>query len=157
MLSQGVRLAAQGCTKIAACRNALIEKGLGSLLGISTAVTVLDKLSNIDKEYVLSVAATGRADLIEKLTTEQREAYNYMVAQDQKGLITIFPQPNREVTDGKLVNPVQEQDKGTSLTIPEQRDQNGTSHTGNNESVPNAGGAITVTPLPDGPNKDDLV
>jgi len=43
----------------------LIKEGLGNLLRIGTAVTVLDKLSDTDKEYVLGVAATGRADLIE--------------------------------------------------------------------------------------------
>jgi len=49
----------------AACHNVLIKEGLGNLLRIGTAVTVLDKLSDTDKEYVLGVAATGRADLIE--------------------------------------------------------------------------------------------
>lgn len=65
VLSQGIRLVAQGCTKVAACRNVLIKEGLGNLLRIGTAVTVLDKLSDTDKEYVLGVAATGRANLIE--------------------------------------------------------------------------------------------
>ncbi|WP_225701903.1 hypothetical protein [Duffyella gerundensis] len=76
VLSQGIRLVAQGCTQVAACHNVLIKEGLGNLLGIGTAVTVLDKLSDTDKEYVLGVAATGRADLIEKLTPEQREVYH---------------------------------------------------------------------------------
>ncbi|MDU4093333.1 MAG: hemagglutinin repeat-containing protein, partial [Pantoea sp.] len=155
VLSQGVRLAAQGCTKVAACRNALIEKGLGSLLGISTAVTVLDKLSDTDKEYVLGVAATGRADLIEKLTPEQREAYNYMVAQDQKGLITIFPQPDRDVTGGRLVNPAQDENKGTSLVTPDRFGDQGASNTGNIEGAPDTGGNSTVTPIAE-QNKDDL-
>ncbi len=45
----------------------------------------------LEQEYVFNVAMTGKADLIEKLTPEQREAYNYIVGQDQKELITIFP------------------------------------------------------------------
>ncbi|WP_225701898.1 DUF6862 domain-containing protein [Duffyella gerundensis] len=49
----------------ATCHNVLIKEGLGNLLRIGTAVTVLDKLSDTDKEYVLGVAATGRAVLIE--------------------------------------------------------------------------------------------
>lgn len=153
---QGGKLAAQGCSKIAACRNALIEKGLGALLGVGAANTVLDNLSSTDRDYVFTVAMSGKADLIEKLTPEQRAAYDYMVGQDQKGLITVFPKPDRELTDGKLVNPVQDQNKGTSLTTPDQRDQNGASHTGNSSGAPDTGGNTTVTPIPDGPSKEDL-
>ncbi|WP_313385933.1 VENN motif pre-toxin domain-containing protein, partial [Pantoea sp.] len=122
-LVQGGKLAAQGCSKVAACRNALVEKGLDALLGIGAANTVLDKLSASEQEYVFNVAMTGKADLIEKLTPEQREAYDYMVGQAQKGLITIFPQPDRDLTDGKLVNPAQDESKGTTLTTTDQSGQ----------------------------------
>ncbi|WP_371419671.1 VENN motif pre-toxin domain-containing protein [Pantoea sp. CCBC3-3-1] len=148
VLGQGVRLVAQGCTKVAACRNALIEKGLGSLLGISTAVTVLDKLSDTDKEYVLGVAATGRADLIEKLTPEQREAYNYMVAQDQKGLVTIFPQPDRDVTGGRLISPAQDENKGTSLVTPDRSGSNSSIITISPETQPGKNDGIFINPKP---------
>lgn len=155
LVVQGGKLAAQGCTKVAACRNALVEKGLGALLGIGVAKTVLDNLSTADREYVFDVAMTGKAELIEKLTPEQRAAYDYMVGQDQKGLITIFPQPDRDLTGGKLVNPVQDQNKGTTLTTPDQSGQQGATNTGNVDGKPDTGGNITVTPIPDGPNKDD--
>ncbi|CAK6495769.1 hypothetical protein PANNVG_02719 [Pantoea sp. Nvir] len=156
LVVQGGKLAAQSCSKVAACRNALVEKGLGALLGIGTANTVLDKLSASEQEYVFNVAMTGRADLIEKLTPEQREAYEYMVGHDQKGLITIFPQPDRDLTGGKLVNPVQDQNKGTTLTSPDQSDQQDATNTGNTEGNTDTSGNTTVTPIPDGPNKDDL-
>nr|WP_024967752.1 hemagglutinin repeat-containing protein [Pantoea sp. IMH] len=155
-LVQGGKLAAQGCSKIAACRNALVEKGLGALLGIGAANTVLDNLSVSEQEYVFNVAMTGKADLIEKLAPEQREAYDYMVGQDQKGLITIFPQPDRDLTGGKLVNPVQDQNKGTTLISPEQSGQQGATNTGNTEGNTVTSGNTTVSPISDGPNKDDL-
>jgi len=155
-LVQGGKLAAQGCSKVAACRNALVEKGLGALLGIGAANTVLNNLSASEQEYVFNVAMTGKADLIEKLTPEQREAYDYMVGQDQKGLITIFPQPDRDLTGGKLVNPAQDENKGTTLTTPDQSGQQGATNTGNVEGNPDTGGNTTVTPIPDGPNKDNL-
>ncbi|MGC0809958.1 hemagglutinin repeat-containing protein [Pantoea agglomerans] len=154
-LVQGGKLAAQGCSKIAACRNALIEKGLGALLGIGAANTVLDNLSVSEQEYVFNVAMTGKADLIEKLAPEQREAYDYMVGQDQKGLITIFPQPDRDLTGGKLVNPAQDQSKGTTLTTPDQSSQQGATNTGNMDGKSDTGDNITVTPIPE-QNKDDL-
>jgi len=140
----------------AACHNVLIKEGLGNLLRIGTAVTVLDKLSDTDKEYVLGVAATGRADLIEKLTPEQREAYNYMVAQDPKGLITVFPQPDRDETSGRLVNPAQGENKGTSLVTPDRSGEQKARNTGNNDGVPDTGENTTVTPIAQ-QNKDDLV
>ncbi|WHU85635.1 hemagglutinin repeat-containing protein [Pantoea agglomerans pv. betae] len=155
-LVQGGKLAAQGCSKIAACRNALVEKGLGALLGIGAANTVLDNLSVSEQEYVFNVAMTGKADLIEKLAPEQREAYDYMVGQDQKGLITIFPQPDRDLTGGKLVNPVHDQNKGTTLISPDQSGQRGATNTGNIEGNTVTSGNTTVTPISDGPNKDDL-
>ena len=145
---QGGKLAVQGCAKVSVCRSALVERGLGSLLGIGTAVAVLDKLSDADKEYVLGVAATGRADLIEKLTPEQRAAYDYMVAQDQKGLITIFPQPDRELTGGNLVNPVQEQNKGTTLVTPNQSDINNYLITISPETQPGKNDGIFISPQP---------
>ncbi len=155
-LVEGGKLAAQGCSKIAACRNALVEKGLGALLGIGAANTVLDNLSVSEQEYVFNVAMTGKADLIEKLAPEQREAYDYMVGQDQKGLITIFPQPDRDLTGGKLVNPVHDQNKGTTLISPDQSGQRGATNTGNTEGNTVTSGNTTVTPISDGPNKDDL-
>ncbi|MDI7274165.1 VENN motif pre-toxin domain-containing protein [Cronobacter dublinensis] len=153
---RGSVLAIKGCAKVAACRNALVEKGLGALLGVGAAKTALDNLSSTERDYVFSVAMSGKADLIEKLTPEQRAAYNYMVGQDQKGLITIFPKPDRDLTDDKLINPAQDQNKGTMLTTPDQQSQNGASHTGNTSGAPDTGGNTTVTPIPDGPGKDDL-
>ncbi|MDW8846756.1 hemagglutinin repeat-containing protein [Erwinia sp. MMLR14_017] len=155
-LVQGGKLAVEGCSKVAACRNALVEKGLGALLGIGTAKTALDNLSASEQEYVFNVAMTGKADLIEKLTPEQREAYDYMVGQEQKGLITIFPQPDRDLTGEKLVNPVQDQNKGTTLTTPDQSYQQGATNTGNTGGIADTGGNTTVTPIPDRPGKDDL-
>lgn len=133
----------------------MVEKGLGALLGVGVAKTVLDNISSTERDYVFSVAMSGKADLIEKLTPEQRAAYDYMVGQDQKGLITIFPQPDRDLTDGKLITPVHDQTKGTALETPDQRDQNGGSHTGHTDGKPDTGENTTVTPIPE-QNKDDL-
>ncbi|TCV90926.1 VENN motif pre-toxin domain-containing protein, partial [Biostraticola tofi] len=155
-IAQGVKLTAQGCAEAAPCRNTLVEKGLGALLGVGAANTVLDSLSAADKEYVFGVALSGKADLIEDLTPEQRTVYDYMVGQDQKGLITIFPQPERDLTGGKLSNPILDENKGTSLTTPDKTGQQGVSHTGNTEGLLETGRNTTVTPIPEGPKKDDL-
>ncbi|WP_410175510.1 hemagglutinin repeat-containing protein, partial [Rahnella perminowiae] len=144
---QGGKLAIQGCAEVTVCRNALVEKGMGALLGIGAAKTVLDNLSSTERDYVFSVAMSGKADLIEKLTPEQRAAYNYMVGQDQKGLITIFPKPDMDLTGGKLVNPAQDEQKGTALVTPDQSGSQGASNTGNNAGVPDVGSNTMTTPI----------
>ncbi|WP_241572023.1 HNH/endonuclease VII fold putative polymorphic toxin [Rosenbergiella nectarea] len=134
----------------------VVEKGLGALLGIGAAKTALDNLSSSERDYVFSVAMSGKADLIEQLTPEQRAAYNYMIGQDQKGLITVFPIPDRELTDGKLINPGHSDQQGIVNTGNNQPLASGPTHTGNSDGLVNTGGTSTVTPLPDGPSKDDL-
>lgn len=133
----------------------MVEKGLGALLGVGSAHTALDNLPLTKRDYVFSVAMSGKTDLIDRLTPEQRAVYDYMVGQDQKGSITIFPQPDRDLTVGKLINLADDQNKGTVLDMPDQRDQNRVSHTGNSSRVPDTGGNITVTSIPDTPTLDD--
>jgi len=150
------RLGVTACAEVATCRNMVVEKGLGALLGIGAAKTALDNLSSSERDYVFSVAMSGKADLIERLTPEQRAAYNYMVGQDQQGLITVFPKPDRELTDGKLINPGHSDQQGIVNTGNNQPLESGPKHTGSSEGLVNTGGTSTVTPLPDGPSKDDL-
>lgn len=69
---------------------------------------------------------------------------------------TELPVADKDPTGGKLENPAQDENKETTLTTPDQSDQNGASHTGNSSGVSDTGGNTTVTPIPDGPNKDDL-
>ncbi|WP_244986342.1 VENN motif pre-toxin domain-containing protein [Rosenbergiella epipactidis] len=151
------RLGVTACAEVATCRNMVVEKGLGALLGIGAAKTALDNLSSSERDYVFSVAMSGKADLIERLTPEQRAAYNYMVGQDQQGLITVFPKPDRELTDSKLINPGHNDQKGLVNTGNNQPLESGPTHTGNSDGLVNTGGTSTVTPLPDGPSKDDFI
>ena len=155
-LSAVARLGVTACAEVATCRNMVVEKGLGALLGIGVAKTALDNLSSSERDYVFSVAMSGKADLIERLTPEQRAAYNYMVGQDQQGLITVFPKPDRELTDSKLINPGHSDQQGIVNTGNNQPLESGPTHTGNSDGLVNTGGTSTVTPLPDGPSKDDL-
>ena len=155
-LSAVARLGVTACAEVATCRNVVVEKGLGALLGIGVAKTALDNLSSSERDYVFSVAMSGKADLIEKLTPEQRAAYNYMVGQDQKGLITVFPKPDRDLTDGKLVNPGYSDQQGIVNTGNHQPLELGPTHTCNSDGLVNTGGTSTSTPIPDAPSKDDL-
>jgi len=153
-LSAVARLGVTACAEVATCRNVVVEKGLGALLGVGAAKTTLDNISLTERDYVFSVAMSGNADLIEKLTPEQRAAYDYMIGQDQKGIITVFPKPDRELTDGKLINPGYSDQQGIVNTGNNNGQINtGPNHTGGDQSVeqlPNNTG--NVEGAPDLPN-----
>lgn len=55
------------------------------------------------------------------------------------------------------MNPIPDQNKGTMLVTPDQSAEQGTSHTGNTEGKPDVGGNTTVTPIPDGPSRNDFI
>ncbi|WP_081943026.1 VENN motif pre-toxin domain-containing protein [Cedecea neteri] len=155
-LAAVVRLGVTACSKIASCRNMVVEKGLGALLGIGVAKTAMDNLSDADCTMLLAAAMTGKADAIERLTPEQQAAYKEMV-EGQKGTLLPLPALDRPLVDSTLTNPIPEQSKGTALTTPDQRDRNGSSHTGNTDGKPNTGGSILVNPGADPFTKKDVV
>ncbi|MDI6457935.1 VENN motif pre-toxin domain-containing protein [Cronobacter muytjensii] len=122
LVLRGGKLAVEGCAKMAACRNALIEKGLGALLGIGASKTVLDSLSLEDQQYILAVAVSGQANLIEKLTPEQRAAYDYLVEQDKQGPFSLLP-PQQSASDDK---PSSAPNLGNKLTDEHKKELGGT-------------------------------
>ena len=75
--------------------------------------------------------------------------------QDGAGNRTETLPVNDDLTGGKLVNPAQDENKGTSLVTPGWSGEQGISNTGNTDGLPDTGGNTTVTPVPE-QNKDDL-
>ncbi|NQE78337.1 hypothetical protein A8L50_07245 [Pantoea ananatis] len=148
-LAAVVRLGATACAEIASCRDMVVEKGLGALLGLGVAKTAMDNLSEADRTLILAAAMTGKADEIERLTPAQQAVYKEMV-ESQKGTLLPLPALDRPLVDSTLTNPIPEHNRGTTLTTPDQRDQNGSSHTGNTSGVPDTAGNTIVTPIPDG-------
>ncbi|WP_238550309.1 HNH/endonuclease VII fold putative polymorphic toxin [Dickeya dadantii] len=69
---------------------------------------------------------------------------------------TELPIADKDPTGGKLENPAPTENTATTLTTPDQSDNNGASHTGNTDGALSTAGNATTTPIPDGPNKDDL-
>ncbi|MFG1172497.1 VENN motif pre-toxin domain-containing protein [Erwiniaceae bacterium CAU 1747] len=64
---------------------------------------------------------------------------------------------NDDLTGGKLENPGHQGEQGNSLTTPDQRDQNGASHTGNGDGAPDISGNILVNPGSDPLTKKDVI
>ncbi|MGC6390118.1 hypothetical protein ACMV8I_21100 [Ewingella sp. S1.OA.A_B6] len=85
-------------------------------------------------------AMSGDKTLIDNLSSSERTAYEEW--KGNQGLITVFPAGEKDLTGGKLENPAQEQNKGTTLVTP---DQSGEQK-----------GVITITPESQG-NKSDGV
>ncbi|WP_205626177.1 hypothetical protein [Dickeya fangzhongdai] len=69
---------------------------------------------------------------------------------------TELPIADKDPTGGKLENPAPPENTSTTLTTPDQSDNNGASHTGNPDGAPSTAGNTTTTPIPDGPSQDDL-
>lgn len=69
---------------------------------------------------------------------------------------TELPIADKDPTGGKLENPAPAENTITTLTTPDQSDKTGASHTGNSDGAPSTAGNTTTTPIPDGPNKDNL-
>ena len=133
LVLRGGKLAAEGCAKVLACRNKLIESGLGALIGATAATSAVEQLSSDQKTNIMLAAMSGDPALVDKLSSAERKAYDEL--QVQKGLITVFPVPEKDPTSGKLINPAQDQNNGTTLETPDQRDQNRANHTGGDQWV----------------------
>ncbi|MGJ8517579.1 hemagglutinin repeat-containing protein [Carnimonas bestiolae] len=146
-----------GCARVPTCANAIVNAGLGFLLGIAIHDTSnpMNQLS-IEDQLRVGLALRGKVD-VEQLTPAQRTAYDYtMEQQRQKGVITTFPQADNDLTGGKLVNPAQDQHKGTTLVTPDQSDQNGATHTGDSSDAPDLGGNTYTNPITDQDKGDNV-
>jgi filamentous hemagglutinin len=113
-----IRTGAAACAEIAACSKAVIDLGLGALIGVGVATSAMEDLSNSQKTNVMLAAMSGDQNLIDNLSPSERAAYEEW--KGNQGLITVFPAGEKDPTGGKLVNPAQEENKGTSLVTPDQ-------------------------------------
>ncbi len=149
------RTGIQACADLAICRNKVIEMGLGALVGVGAATSVVEGLSSAQKTNVMLAAMSGDQTQVDQLSPSERAAYEEL--KGSKGIITVFPTPGEDPTGGKLVNPIPDQNKGTTLVTPDQSGEQGSSHTGNTEGKPETGGNTTVTPIPDAASPSDLI
>lgn len=148
-----VRTGAAACAEIAVCSKAVIDLGLGALIGVGVATSAMEDLSGSQKTNVMLAAMSGDQTLIDKLSPSERAAYEEW--KGNQGLVTVFPVEEKDPTGGKLVNPAQDESKGTSLVTPDQSGGQGANNTGNTDGPISAGGSSTTTPIAE-QNPDDL-
>jgi filamentous hemagglutinin len=148
-----LRTGAAACAEIAVCSKAVIDLGLGALIGVGVATSAIEELSGSQKTNVMLAAMSGDQDLIDNLSPSERAAYEEW--KGNQGLITVFPTGEKDPTGGKLENPIPDQNKGTSLVTPDQSGGQGASNTGNTDGAVSTGGSSTSTPIAE-QNPDDL-
>jgi len=141
----------EGCAIAAPCRTKVAEQVLeiGVKAGITGIVAkeIADKISAEDLDHLITLKMMGNDEITERYLSSLQDKY---APSHTGGNQVINPGPTN--TGG---------DQTTTGNIPahtgnNQASSQGTANTGNTEGVPDTGGNITVTPIPDGPNKDDL-
>src|SRR5476649_2444734 len=147
-----LRTGAAACAEIAVCSKAVIDLGLGALIGVGVATSAIEELSGSQKTNVMLAAMSGDQNLIDNLSPSERAAYEEW--KGNQGQITVFPSGRKDPTGCKLETPIPDQNKGTSLVTPDQSGGQGASNTGNTDGAPDVGGN-TTTPVAE-QNPDDL-
>ncbi|WP_213202165.1 toxin C-terminal domain-containing protein [Erwinia rhapontici] len=148
--------ALETCVQNATCRGAMNQMGIA--VG----------LSNQQTEEAMRVGATHDPAQIARLTPEQIEYLDEQIksghgmSREMFGTQTwgdrlILPIADKDPMGGKFVTPAHEDKTGSTLSTPDQRDQNGASNTGHTDIAPDLEGSTLVTPIPDAPTKEDQI
>ncbi|MGX9835285.1 hemagglutinin repeat-containing protein [Enterobacter dykesii] len=141
----------EGCAIAAPCRTKVAEQLLeiGVKAGITGIVAkeIADKISAEELDHLVTLKMMGNDDITSK----------YL------GLLEGKYGPSNtggdQIADSGPTNTGGNQTatgNTPSHTGNNQLSGQGATHTGNTDGVPDTGGNTTVTPIPDGPNKDDL-
>lgn len=139
--------------KISACRDRLVVSGPEALLGVSASTSAMDALSNDEKMNLIYVASLNDPSLFSQLNDAQKAAYESLTGKtitSTGGTQIINPGPSNIGGDQTVTGNV------PSNTGNNQSSGQGATNTGNTDGNPNTGGNTTVTPIPEGPGKDDL-
>ncbi|ULR29330.1 hypothetical protein MJO48_12495 [Dickeya fangzhongdai] len=142
----------EGCAIAAPCRTKIAEQLLeiGVKAGITGVVAkeIADNLSPEELEHLVTLQMMGNDEITGKYLSSLQDKY--------APSHTELPIADKDLTGGKLENPAPTENTATTLTTPDQSDKNVSSNTGNTDGAPSTAGNTTTTPIPDGPNKDDL-
>lgn len=141
----------EGCAIAAPCRTKVAEQVLeiGVKAGITGIVAkeIADKISEEDLDHLITLKMMGNDEITSKYLSSLQDKYG----------------PSN--TGGDQIANTGPTNTGGDQTvtgnIPNHTGNNhasgqGATNTGNIDSKPDTGGNTTVTPIPEGPNKDDL-
>ncbi|EJE3041418.1 hypothetical protein M4F09_004853 [Salmonella enterica] len=141
----------EGCAIAAPCRTKVAEQLLE--IGVKTGITgivakeIADKISAEELDHLITLKMTGNDDITSKYLGLLEGKYGPSnTGGDQIADIGPTNTGGKQTATGNV----------PTHTGNNQVSDQGATNTGNTEGVPDTGGNTTVTPIPDGPNKDDL-
>ncbi|WP_410683695.1 HNH/endonuclease VII fold putative polymorphic toxin [Citrobacter europaeus] len=143
----------EGCAIAAPCRTKVAEQLLeisvkAGITGI-VAKEIADKISAEDLDHLVTLKMMANDEITSKYLSSLQDKYSPSHTGNNDGQVNTGPTNtggNQAVTGNVPTHTGNNQTSGQ-----------GTTNTGNTEGTPNTGGNSTVTPIPDGPNKDDFV
>jgi filamentous hemagglutinin len=143
----------EGCAIAAPCRNKVAEQLLeigakAGIVGLAGAALedVADKMTSDELDQLITLKMMGNDEVTGKYLNSLQDKY----APAHTGSDQVAESGPGNTGGNQL--PAQ----GPNHTGNNEQVDTGRSHTGNTDGVPNTGGSTTVTPIPDGPNSDDL-
>ncbi len=152
--NNALSLALKACGVAAPCRSKVAEQLLeiGAKAGIAglagTAIKdIADKMTSDELDHLVTLRMMGNDEITGKYLSSLQDKY----APSHTGGNQI-PNSGPTNTGGNQTST----GNTPSHTGKNQSSGQGATNTGNTEGVPDTGGNTTVTPIPDGPNKDDL-
>ncbi|ULS48216.1 VENN motif pre-toxin domain-containing protein [Pectobacterium carotovorum] len=141
----------EGCAIAAPCRTKVAEKllELGVKAGITGVVAkeIADNLSSEELEHLVRLNMMGNDEITVKYLNSLQDKYAPShTGGDQAANTGLANTGGNQTATGNV----------PTHTGNNQSSGEGTTNTGNTDGKPDTGGNTTVTPIPDGPSKDDL-
>lgn len=141
----------EGCALTAPCRTKAAEQVLeiGVKAGITGIVAkeIADKISAEDLDHLITLKMMGNDEITDRYLSSLQDKY----APSNTGGNQIINQGPGNTGGDQTANGNVPAHTGNN-----QASGQGATNTGNTEGVPDTGGNTTITPIPEGPNKDDL-
>ncbi|WP_233958926.1 hemagglutinin repeat-containing protein [Pectobacterium versatile] len=141
----------EGCAIAAPCRTKVAEKllELGVKAGITGVVAkeIADNLSSEELDHLIRLNMMGNDEITVKYLNSLQDKYAPShTGGDQAANTGLANTGGNQTATGNV----------PTHTGNNQSSGEGTTNTGNTDGKPDTGGNTTVTPIPDGPSKDDL-
>ncbi|QMD23938.1 hypothetical protein HVZ46_05070 [Citrobacter freundii] len=153
--NNALSLIARGCAVAAPCRTKVAEQlleigakaGMAGLAGAAIK-EMADKMTPDELDHLVTLEMMGNDDITAKYLGSLQDKYAPSHTGNNNGQVDVGPRHTG--------NNSGQADAVPNHTGNNQASGQGAANTGNTEDAPNTGGNTTVTPLPDGPGKDEL-
>ncbi|MDF7680589.1 hemagglutinin repeat-containing protein [Enterobacteriaceae bacterium ESL0689] len=149
-------LIARGCAIAAPCRTKVAEQlleigakaGIAGLAGVAVK-DIADKMTSEELDHLITLEMVGNDEITRNYLNSLQD--KYAPSHTGNNDIQINTGPNHTGGNQTATGNAPNHTGNDQAPVP------GVTNTGNTDSVPVSGGTTTVTPAPDGHNKDDFI